>query len=139
MIDHQKLKKAPYMTKRMYIIREICELNGVKIEYLFGLFNFYNQKNKGRWFWQRAQFTGVLKDNYDKFNQVADEIAKQMKVDDEQTTNSKIQQASTILDQLMQKMESNLEVDRVRDQGHVIGFLDNNLKSLIYDGLKDLD
>lgn len=127
------------MAKRMYIIQQICQHNGVEIEYLFGLFNLYNQKNRGRWFWQRAQFTGALKDNYDQFNQQADQIAKDMKADNEQATKDKIEAASGILDQLMQKMEGNLEVDRATDRSYVRGFLDGNLRRLIDDGLKEIN
>ncbi len=138
MIDYTRLRKAPYVSKRMYIIKTLCESNKVDLEYLFGLFNLYNQKNSGRWFWQRATFTGVLKDRYDQFNRTADRIAKEIKVDDEQKTMNKISDASELLDKLMQSMEANLEIDRLVDRGYVRGFLDNNLKSLIDDGLKGL-
>jgi len=138
MIDYARLRKAPYISKRMYIIKAICEQNNVDLEYLFGLFNLYNQKNRGRWFWQKATFAGALKDHYEQFNQTADRIAKEIKVDDEQKTMAKVCQASELLDKLMQRMEMNLEVDRAMDRGYVRGFLDTNLKSLIDDGLKGL-
>ncbi len=138
MIDYIRLKKAPYMSKRMFIIKAICERNNVDLEYLFGLFNLYNQKNSGRWFWQKATFSGALRDHYDQFNKTADRIAKEIKVDDEQKTWNKISDASGLLDKLMRSMEQNLEIDRAMDRGYVRGFLDNNLKSLIDDGLRDL-
>ncbi len=138
MIEYARLRKAPYMSKRMYIIRTICERNQVDLEYLFGLFNLYTQKNSGRWFWQKATFSGVLKDHYDSFNKTADRIAKEIKVDDEQKTMAKIGDAAELLNKLMQAMETNLEVDRAMDRGYVRGYLDNNLKSLIDDGLKGL-
>ncbi|GAI69834.1 unnamed protein product, partial [marine sediment metagenome] len=67
MEDFKKLNRLPYITKRMYIIKNICELKKVDLEYLFGLFNLYNKKNSGKWFWQKATFTGMLKDAYDNF------------------------------------------------------------------------
>ncbi|MGM0365627.1 MAG: hypothetical protein ACQEP5_03725 [Actinomycetota bacterium] len=138
MIDYVRLRKAPYISKRMYIIKAICEQNKVDLEYLFGLFNLYNEKNRGKWFWQKAAFSGAMKDRYEEFNKTADRIAKEIKVGDEQKTNAKISEASELLDKLMQAMEMNLEVDRVMDRGYVRGFLDSNLKSLIDDGLKGL-
>ncbi|MFO7928422.1 MAG: hypothetical protein R6U35_02010 [Candidatus Humimicrobiaceae bacterium] len=138
MDEYEKLKKASYVSKRMFIIKKICEKNNVDIEYLFGLFNLYNQKNSGRWFWQKAQFTGALKDRYDEFNKIADRITKEIKRDTEQVTKSKIEAAKEPLNKLMQGMEMSLEVDRGIDRGYIKGFLDDNLKSLINDGLRGL-
>ena len=71
MIDFVKLKRLPYISKRMFIIENICKKRYVDLEYLFGLFNLYNKRNSGRWFWQKASFTGALKDAYDNFNNKA--------------------------------------------------------------------
>ncbi len=138
MADYEKLKRSSYVSKRMFIIKEICEENNVDVEYLFGLFNLYNEKNSGRWFWQKAKFTGALKDRYDEFNKVADKIAKEIRRDTEEQTKSKILSAKDLLNKLMQSMEMSLEVDRGMDRGYVRGFLDDNLKTLINDSLRGL-
>lgn len=136
MIDFGKLNKLPYVAKRMYIIKSICELKDVDLEYLFGLFNLYNRKNSGRWFWQKATFTGALKDSYDNFNLVADKIVKDLKKADEQETKKQIKSASEVLDKLLTDLETSCSVDRGKDFNSVKGFLDKNLKSLITENLK---
>lgn len=138
MIDFDKFKKAQYMTKRMTILKESCELNGLSINYLFGLFNYYNQKNKGRWFWQKAVFTGVIKEKYDIVNRQAEELSKASKNMDETTFNNEVKALSSSLNELMIKMEENLGVDRGIDQGRVEGFLDANMSTLIQDSLKGM-
>lgn len=136
MIDFNNFKKAQYMTKRMTILKESCELNGLNINYLFGLFNYYNQKNKGRWFWQKAVFTGVIKEKYDNVNRQADELVKSSKNIDENTFNDRVKIISSSLNDLMIKMEENLGIDRSIDQNKVEGFLDANMSALIRDSLK---
>lgn len=138
MIDFDKFKKAQYMTKRMSILRECCELNGLNIKYLFGLFNYYNQKNKGRWFWQRAVFTGIIKDKYDNLNRLAENLSKASKNIDEPAFNDKLKLISSSLNELMIKMEENLGVDRNIDQSKIEGFLDANMSALIQDSLKGM-
>ena len=138
MIDINKLKKAPYMSKRMYILKDSCESLNLSIEYLFGLFNYYNSKNKGKWFWQKATFTGVIKDSYDNFNKSVDMFIKQFKTVNEISYNEKIKSLSVLLEDLIKKMELNLNVNRQTDVSFVEGYMDNNLRSLVNDGLKGL-
>ncbi|HHT78914.1 MAG TPA: hypothetical protein GXZ93_03850 [Actinobacteria bacterium] len=135
MIDFQNFKKAQYMTKRMTILKESCELNGLNINYLFGLFNYYNQKNRGRWFWQKAVFTGAIKEKYDSVNSQADELVKSLKDIDESTFNDRVKIISSLLNDLMIKMEENLGIDRSIDRNKVEGFLDANMSALIRDSL----
>jgi hypothetical protein len=138
MIDMIKLKKAPYMSKRMYILKDSCEYLDLSLEYLFGLFNYYNQKNKGRWFWQKATFTGAIKDSYDNFNKSIELFIKEFKNVNESYYDEKIKSLANLLEDLIRKMELNLNVNRETDIPFIEGYLDNNLKSLINDGLKGL-
>lgn len=138
MADINKLKKAPYMSKRMYILKDGCESLGVSLEYLFGLFNYYNLQNKGRWFWQKATFTGAIKDSYDNFNKTVEKFIKEFKNTDEVSYAENIKSLSVLLEDLMKKMEMNLNVNRETDVSFVEGYIDNNLKTLIHDGLKGL-
>jgi len=139
MIDFEKLNKLPYITKRMYMIKDICEFKKVDLEYLFGLFNLYNRKNSGRWFWQKATFTGMLKDDYDNFNAAVDETVKDLKQVDEKKTKEQIKSASKIFDKLIVGLEMNCNVKRENDFNNVKGFLDKNLKGLINDSLKRME
>src|SRR4030065_126092 len=68
MMDLKRLNRLPYVTKRIYILEKICQSKNIDLEYLFGLFSIFKRKNSGRWFWQKAVFTGVLKTDYDNFN-----------------------------------------------------------------------
>jgi len=138
MTNFSKLNRLPYITKRMYIIKNICRLRSVDLDYLFGLFNLYNKKNSGRWFWQKSTFTGVLKDVYDKFNTTVDSIVKGLRQADEEETTVQINSASDILDNLLTGIEMNCDVNRENDFDYVKGFLDNNLKALINDSLKKI-
>ena len=124
------------MSKRMYVIKEICKTRTVDLEYLFGLFNLYNQKNSGRWFWQKASFTGGLKSAYDSFNNLVEGIVKKMEKTDEAGFNIMIQDSSETLDKLLTGIEVNCEINRDNDFGYVKGLLDDNLKGLINDSLK---
>lgn len=139
MIDFKRLNRLPYVTKRMYIIKNICEFKNVDLEYLFGLFNLYNKKNSGKWFWQKAAFTGMLKDAYDNFNTVVDKIVKDLKQADEKKTKEQRKSASVILDKLLVGLEMNCNVNRENDFNNVKGFLDKNLKKLIDDSLKRME
>lgn len=134
-IDFKKLNKMPYITKRMYIIKSVCELEEIDLEYLFGLFNLYNKKNSGRWFWQRATFTGALKESYDSFNSEMDRIVRDLKKEDEEKTREQIKAASAVLDGLLVKMETNCNVDRRKDSDMVKGNLGESFKQLIDDSL----
>jgi len=135
-IDFKKLNRAPYMTRRMYVINNICTLSDIDLGYLFGLFGLYNKKNSGTWFWQKAKLTGTLRDNYNKFNTAVDKIVKDLKLADEKMTKQQIDSASDVFNRLLSGMEANCNVDRNSDFGYVKGFLDKNLKVLIDDSLK---
>ncbi|MBC7334469.1 MAG: hypothetical protein H5T85_08490 [Actinobacteria bacterium] len=138
-IDIKKLRKAPYMTKRLFIIKRICESRDIGLEYLFGLFNLYNVKNRGRWFWQKATFSGALKEAFDKFNSDIDEVIKDLKSEDEEYTLKKVKIVGNTLDNLLSKLEVSLDVERERDKSYVEGYLDDNLRALIRDGLKGME
>jgi len=135
-MDFDSIKKLPYMSKRMYVIEEICKTRTVDLEYLFGLFNLYNQKNSGRWFWQKAAFTGALKNAYDGFNKKVEDIVKNMKRSDEAGFNAMIGDSSETLDKLLTGMEVNCEINRDNDYNYVKGLLDDNLKGLIDDSMR---
>lgn len=136
MTDFTNLKKLPYMTKRMFIIENICKKRGVDLQYLFGLFNLYNNRNSGRWFWQKASFTGPLKTAYDNFNKKVESIVKDLKLGDQEKTVAQIEDAAEPLDKLLTSMEIQCEINRDYDSEHVKGFLDDNLRALINDSLK---
>ncbi len=136
MTDFTNLKKLPYMTKRMFIIENICKKRGVDLQYLFGLFNLYNNRNSGRWFWQKASFTGTLKTAYDNFNKKVESIVKDLKLGDQKKTIAQIEDAAEPLDKLLTSMELQCEINRDYDSEHVKGFLDDNLRALINDSLK---
>lgn len=138
MTDFTNLKKLPYMTKRMFIIENICKKRGVDLQYLFGLFNLYNNRNSGRWFWQKATFTGTLKTAYDNFNKEVESIVKDLKLGDQEKTVAQIEDAAEPLDKLLTSMEIQCEINRDYDSEHVKGFLDDNLRALIDDSLKPL-
>jgi hypothetical protein len=138
MADLNKLKKSAYMSKRMYILKETSEFLGLSIDYLFGLFNYYNSQNKGKWFWQKASFTPALKDSYEKFNKSIEIIIKDLKNTDEYKYSENIRNLSVPLDDLMKKMESNLNVDRNTDISMVANYNDVNLRNLINDSLRGL-
>ena len=136
MIDFSNLKKMPYMSKRMFIIENICKKRNVDLQYLFGLFNLYNKRNSGRWFWQKAAFTGPLKAAYDNFNKKVESIVKNLKAGDQEKILAQIEDAAEPLDKLLTSMEVQCEINRDNDSGYVKGFLDNNLKALINDSMK---
>lgn len=136
MLDLIKLKKAPAISKRMYLIREMCESVGIDIEYLFGLFNMYNEKNKGRWFWQKASFGGHLKDTFDRFNNFMDKFVLKIKSYSDDDILRNFEDGKNLLRDLLKDMETNLVVDRNIDGSSVKGYLDNNLRDLIHDSLR---
>jgi len=135
-MDYNRLKRLSYMSKRMFIIESVCKKRSVDLEYLFGLFNLYNKNNSGRWFWQKASFTGPLKKAYDDFNKIVDDMAREIKKIDEAGFLSRIEEAVEPLDKLLTGMEMNCGVNRDNDIEHVKGFLDNNLKGLINDSMR---
>ena len=139
MIDFKKLNKAPYMSRRMYIIKSICKLNSIDLEYLFGLFNLFNEKNRGYWFWQKANLTGILKDDYKNFDTAVNIIIKDLKKADEKITEQQIKSASDILSKFLSGLETNCNVVRKSNYDYVKGFLDKNLKALIIDNLKRVE
>ncbi len=134
-INFKKINRMPYITRRMYIIKKVCELEKIDLEYLFGLFNLYNKRNSGRWFWQKATFTGALKESYDSFNAEIDKIVKDLKKEDEEKTEEQIKAASAVLDRLLVNMETNCNVDRIKDLNMVKENLGENFKQLIDDSL----
>jgi len=138
MADINKLKKASYMSKRMYILKENCELLGLSLEYLFGLFNYYNDQNKGKWFWQKATFSGPVKIAYENFNKSIDNFIKELKNADEASYEENARNLSLVLEDLIKKMESNLNVNRETDISMVQNYMDNNIRHLIDDALKGL-
>jgi hypothetical protein len=138
MADLNKLKKASYMSKRMYILKEDCELLGLNLEYLFGLFNYYNNQNKGRWFWQKATFTGPIKLAYEDFNKSIDKFIKKLKNTDESSYSENVKNLSLGLDELIKKMEINLNVNRETDISMVQNYVDSNIRNLIDDALRGL-
>lgn len=138
MADLNKLKKASYMSKRMYILKDCCESLGLNLEYLFGLFNYYNFQNKGKWFWQKASFTGPIREAYEKFNKSIDKFIKEFKNVDESAYSENIKNQSVGLEDLIKKMEGNLCVNRETDMSMVQNYMDNNIKGLIDDALKGL-
>ena len=138
MADINKLKKASYMSKRMYILKEGCELLGLSLEYLFGLFNYYNNQNKGKWFWQKAAFMGPVKAAYENFNKSIDKFIKELKNADESSYSENVKNLSVELEDLIKKMELNLNVNRETDISMVQNYMDNNIRNLIDDALKGL-
>jgi len=120
----------------MFIIENICKKRGVDLQYLFGLFNLYNNRNSGRWFWQKVSFTGPLKTAYDDFNKKVESIVKDLKLGDQEKTLAQIEDAAEPLDKLLTSMEIQCEINRDYDSEHVKGFLDDNLRALINDSLK---
>jgi hypothetical protein len=139
MIDIKKLKRMSSMSKRMVVIKNIGENKNTDVEYVFGLLNLYNKKNSGRWFWQKAVFTGILKDAFDKFNTTVDEIIKSLKSENEESVLKRISAATDTLEDLLTKLEMNLGVDRENDKTYVKGHLDDNFKSLIAGSLKEIE
>ena len=138
MADLNKLKKASYMSKRMYILKENCELLGLSLEYLFGLFNYFNYQNKGKWFWQKAAFSGPVKVAYENFNKEIDKFIKELKNTDEASYEQNSRNLPVVLEDLIKKMESNLNVNRETDISMVQNYMDNNIRNLIDDALKGL-
>jgi hypothetical protein len=138
MADINKLKKVSYMSKRMYVLKDVCEFLGSSLNYLFGLFNYYNNQNKGKWFWQKATFSGNIKEAYEKFNKSIDKFIKVFKNIDEASYSENIKNLSVGLEDLMKKMEINLNVNRDTDVSMVEKYVDNNIRSLINDALKGM-
>ena len=138
MMDFKKLNSLPVITRRMYLIKNICELKNIDLDYLFGLLDLYNRKNSGKWFWQKASFTGVIKENYDNFNTAVDEIVKSLKQADEKKIEKQIKSTAGILEKFLTCIEQNCNVRRKNDFNYVKGFLSKNLKTLINDSLKRL-
>jgi len=138
MLDLIKLRKAPAISKRMYLIKEICESVGTDIEYLFGLFNMYNEKNKGRWFWQKASFGGHLKDAFDRFNSFMDKFVLKIKGYSDDDILRNFEDGKNLLCDLLKDLETNLAVDREIDCNSVRGYIDDNIRSLIQESLKKI-
>ena len=139
MIDLNKLKKAKHMPRRIYIMKKLCLAKNFDIEYLFGLFELYGVKNRGKWFWQRATFQGVLKDSLEKFDAFMDRFVKELKSYDESRFLLKMKEAGDLLEDLVNKIEASLEIDREADKLNVKSYLDDNFKSLIKSNLKGLE
>ena len=136
MLDLIKLRKAPAISKRMYLIKEMCESVGTDIEYLFGLFNMYNEKNKGRWFWQKASFGGHLRDTFDRFNSFMDKFVLKIKGYSDDDILRNFEDGKNLLCDLLKDLETSLVVDREIDRSSVRGYMDANIRNLIQDSLK---
>ena len=136
MLDLIKLRKAPAISKRMYLIKEMCESVGADIEYLFGLFNMYNEKNKGRWFWQKASFGGHLRVTFDRFNSFMDKFVLKIKGYSDDDIVRNFEDGKNLLCDLLKDLETNLAVDREIDRSSVRGYMDDNIRKLIQESLK---
>ncbi|MEA2016554.1 MAG: hypothetical protein U9O59_07650 [Actinomycetota bacterium] len=136
MVDFEKLIKLPYITKRIYVLRSMCELRKVDLEYLFGLFNLYNIRNSGKWFWQKPKLTGRIKNVYKNLNAVVDKTVKDLSYADEKRTGEQIKSASTVLGELLVGLEENCEIDRKKDFEEVKKNLGRVFKELIDDNVK---
>lgn len=136
MNDIEKLRRAPYMSVRMYLIRELGEKYGVTLEYIFGLFDYYNKKNSGRWFWQKAKLSGTLKDSFDSFNVMMDDLVRSVKKGEVAVIPAKTLEAEARLKDLIEKMERSLEINRDQDSTYISSHIDENLRELIRESLK---
>ncbi len=138
MMDIEKLKKAPVMSRRMYIINYSANKMGIDIYYLFGLLNMYNAKNRGRWFWQKAVFQGVLKESFEKFNGFMDKFSQQFRSMDESTINNNLTEGQKLLEKLVTDLETSMVLNREDDQTSVRMYLDDNIKGLIDQSLREI-
>ncbi len=136
MLDIEKLKKADVISRRMYLMNYMSREMGEDVYYVFGLLNMYNVKNRGRWFWQKATFTGLLKDDFEKFNNYMDKFVSQLKSFDEQKIMGCLEEARGLLEKLIKDLESNLMVDRESDAMSVRAYVDDNMRGLIEQSLK---
>ena len=139
MIDLKKLRRMSPMSRRMAVIKDIGKDKNTDVGYVFGLLNLYNKKNSGKWFWQKAVFTGNIKDAFDKFNATVDEIVKSLKSENEECILKRISAAGGIMEDFLTKLEMNLGVDRENDKAYVKGYLDDNFKALIAGSLKEIE
>jgi hypothetical protein len=137
-IDFARLARLPYISKRMFVIESICRKRNVDLEYLFGLMNLYNDKNRGRWFWQKATFTGALKNDYENFSKKVDNIIKSLKSIDQSGFLHSVEEGTEVLERFLTGMEANCEVSRDADYQYVRGLLDNNLKKIIEESTTSL-
>lgn len=137
MLDYEKLKKLNVISRRMCIIDDLCRQSGFDIYYLFGLLNMYNAKNKGKWFWQKAVFTGTLKDDFNNFNNHMDKFTSGFRSLSEDKIKESLSRTDTLLLKLVQNLEASLCVNRETDTADVKAYLDDNIKSLIDQGLRD--
>jgi len=135
MLDIEKLKKADVISRRMYLMDYMSRDMGQDVYYIFGLLNMYNVKNRGKWFWQKATFTGVLKDDFEKFNNYMDKFVNQLKSFDEDSIMDHLKGARELLDKLVKNLETNLMVDRETDAMSVRAYVDENMRGLIEQSL----
>jgi len=138
MMDIEKLKKSPVMSRRMFIINYSANKMGIDIYYLFGLLNMYNAKNRGRWFWQKAVFQGVLKESFEKFNGFMDKFSQQFRSMDESTINNNLTEGQKLLEKLVTDLETSMVLNREDDQTSVRMYLDDNIKGLIDQSLREI-
>jgi hypothetical protein len=138
MLDIVKLKKVAAMSRRMYLINYIGNKSGTDVYYLFGLLNMYNEKNKGKWFWQKSSFVGPLKESFDRFNSFMDKFSQQFKSYDESMISANLDEGQIMLEKLMADLEASLTINRELDESSVRAYLDNNIKALIDNSLKGL-
>jgi predicted NUDIX family phosphoesterase len=96
----------------------------------------YNAKNKGRWFWQKASFTGFLKDDFNNFNNFMDKFSSQFRTMDEGKINSSLDEANRLLVKLVSDLEASMLLNRETDRIDILSYLDDNIKSLVDQSLK---
>ena len=136
MLDIEKVKKAHIMPRRMFLINHLCNESGTDIYYLFGLLNMFNVKNRGKWFWQRASFTGVLKDDFDRFNGFMDNFSAKFNSYDQSRIDKSLQDANELLKKLMTDLETSLFVTKQQDETTIRSYVDENIRGLISQSLK---
>jgi len=137
MLDIKKLKKINPIARRMHLMNYMCEKIGQDVYYVFGLLNMYNAKNRGRWFWQKARFTGVLKDDFDNFNNYMTKFINNFRSFNDDKIMSGVSEAGELLKKLIVDLESNMMVNRDVDASNVKSYLDSNMKNMIDQNLRD--
>jgi len=138
MFDIEKIKKAQIISRRMFLMKYISERSGKDIYYLFGLLNMYNTKNRGRWFWQKAVFTGELKEDFDRLNSYMDNFSSRFRSYDEAMINKSLDEAQVLMEKLVSSLERSLSPDGKPDEESTRAYVDENMKRLIKDSLKGL-
>lgn len=137
MLDIEKLKKLNPIARRMHLMDYICRGMGQDVYYVFGLLNMYNAKNRGRWFWQKARFTGVLKDDFDNFNEYMTKFINSFKSFDNDRVMKGIDESGELLKKLIVDLEASMMVNRDIDALNVKSYVDSNMKNMIDQNLRN--